>query len=660
MTAEERGRSLPSPGLSWERGHTPYSTRFADIYHSREGGVLESRHVFLGGNDLPAAWQGRDSFCIAELGFGTGLNFLTAVELWRRTRPVSARLHYVAVEGFPLLPAELGESLVSWRELEVLARGLVASYPEPQRGFHRVFPAVDGLEPGSVCLTLLFGDAADMLAQLEAEVDAWFLDGFAPDKNPQMWSARIFAEVARLSRPGASAATYSAAGVVRRGLDAAGFDVARAPGFGAKREMLRARFRSAVSAPSSLQPWFARASHGPARGHAAIVGAGLAGAYAAAALARRGWRTTIIDRHSGPAAEASAVPRAVMAPRLTAAPALDGRYYAAAWRFALDALNSSRASVEHARTGSLQLAGSDELERLADIASAGALPAPYLAHVDAQEASDIAGVRLLSGGLHFPQGGWLAPRGLCAAIAGQSEWCMGREVSGLDQAGGRWRVMDTSGRAIAEADAVVLAGALGIKRFKEAEWLPLEARRGQVTLASSNARSAALRAVLVYGGFITPSHHGTHMVGATFDTVGPDVTSAEVRAEDHLRNLESLAGVVPNLLVPSPYLGGFAAVRCMSPDHLPIVGPLPDRGAYLADFANLRHGAPWARYPNASYQHGLYVMTALGARGVVSAPLAAELLACHITGEPWPLERDLVTALHPARFLVRELKRREV
>jgi tRNA 5-methylaminomethyl-2-thiouridine biosynthesis bifunctional protein len=657
---EGRGGALPSPDLVWENATTPTAARFGDVYYSRDGGLAQSRHVFLAGNDLPNGWQNKETFCVAELGFGTGLNFLATWELWRRTRAPGSRLHYVAAEGFPLTGAELGACLAPWQELRPLGDALIAAYPAPQRGFHRVFPALSPHERGEVTLTLLYGDAAEMLTQLEAEVDAWFLDGFAPDKNPQMWSPAIFTQMARLSRSGASAATYSVAGDVRRGLDAAGFDVMRAPGFGGKLEMLRARFRGDGARSSALQPWFARAPRAAARGHAAILGAGLAGAHTAAALARHGWTSTLIDRHDAVAGEASGSPRAVMAPRLTAAPAHDGRFYAAGWRFMLDDLARNAGVVGREAGGSLQLGTDGGAERLAEIAAAGALPQGFLMPVDAKQASDIAGVRLTRGGLFFPQGGWIEPQTLCAALAEPSDKRFGTAAVSLVRNGLRWRVQDAAGATIVDADAVVFANALGMKNFTDAAWLPLEGLRGQVTLTATTPAAEALRAVLLYGGFVTPAYRGVHAVGATFDAAPTSTTNAVVSVEDHARNFASLAEVAPGLLAQPSVIGGFAAVRCMSPDHLPLVGPLPDRGDYVKDFAELRHGHPWARYPNARYQQGLFVLTGLGARGVVSAPLAAELLASHITGAPWPLERDLVNALHPARFLVRELKRRAI
>ncbi len=229
---------------------------------------------------------------------------------------------------------------------------------------------------------------------------------------------------------------------------------------------------------------------------------------------------------------------------------------------------------------------------------------------------------------------------------------------------GLWRIYNHAGDVVVEADIVVLANALGVRALPQTSWLPLVARRGQMTFAPATARSTRLRSVLSYGGSITPVFRGCHSIGATFESVDTDAadSATDVRAEDHLYNLAMLETAIPGLMtgLRTDALTGRAAVRCTSPDHLPLIGPLPQQDIYLATFAELRHGHPWTSYANANYLPGLYTLAGLGSHGVVSAPLAAELLACHITGEPWPLERDLVTALHPARFLVRDLKRRDV
>lgn len=641
-----RLRAMPAPGLEWQAGLTPASSRFGDIYFSRDGGLDQARHVFLDGCDLPEAWAGGQQFTVGELGFGTGLNFLATWALWRQSAPPGARLHYIAVEGFPLLRDELEQCLAAWPELQTFVRDLLRVYPPAQPGFHRLFPAPD------VTLTLLYGEAAAMLTQIEACVDAWYLDGFAPEKNPEMWSAEVLTEVARLSRPDARLATYSVAGDVRRGLEAVGFEVHRSPGFGHKREMLKARFRGSASVPR-LQPWFARAqAHTPAR--AVIIGAGIAGASVAHALQRRGWKSVVIDQGGALAGGASGNPAAVLLPRLTASPNLDGRFYAGAYRFLLAHLEAL--SFDFERCGVLQLAtDAQEAARQDAVAAQGPLPEPWVRRVDAAEASAIAGVHVPHSALHFPHSGWISPRALCAALTAESDVRLGQEAATLTY-DGVWRVRDELGEEIAQGEIVVLANAQGAARFAQTAGLPLLARRGQITLAPPTAASASLRTVLSYGGYITPAAQGTHNIGATFE----DGDAPDVRAADHQHNLGALADAVPALGTgwDGAAISGRASVRCTTLDHMPMVGPIPARDSYLRDFADLAHGHPWARYPQATYLPGLFALTGLASRGMVSAPLAAEVLAAEICGEPWALERDLVTALHPARFIVRDLKRR--
>ncbi len=646
-----RERRLPDPGLVWDDG-VAAAAHFGDVYFSRDGGLAETRHVFLSGCDLPQAWSEADCFTVGELGFGTGRNFLATWELWRKTHKPGARLHYIAVEGYPLTPDELRRCLTPWPELADLAQGLLRVYGAPQPGFHRLFLG------DNIFLTLLFGEAACVLEQLEANVDAWFLDGFAPDRNPAMWSSEVFTQIAQLSHAGTRLATYSAASDVRRGLDATGFDITKAPGFGTKREMLRGRFRG-TQHTSRLQPWFARPVRTHKQGHAVIIGGGIAGTSAAHALQRRGWRTTIIERNAALADGASGNPVGVLMPRLTAAPNLDGRFYAGAWRTALNGLSDI-----NDRCGLLQLAtDGGEATRHIAIAANGLLPESFLSYVTADQASDIADCKVQHSALYFPQGGWCDPRAFCHALSAASDVILNTAVGALHHDGSMWRIMNDAGDLVMQADVVVLANAHGAAALPASAWLPLQVRRGQITMAPPTPHSRGLRTVLTYGGYMTPAHNGAHSIGATFDWVAASDlnTPPPVIAKDHVRNLDDLARVLPDIMtgLDMDALTGRAGFRCTTLDHLPMAGPLPSAETYQRDFAELRHGHPWARYPEAVYQPGLYTLTGLGARGLVSAPLAAEIVASHICGEPWPLERDLVTALHPARILVRDLKRRE-
>ncbi|MGZ6243955.1 MAG: bifunctional tRNA (5-methylaminomethyl-2-thiouridine)(34)-methyltransferase MnmD/FAD-dependent 5-carboxymethylaminomethyl-2-thiouridine(34) oxidoreductase MnmC [Candidatus Binataceae bacterium] len=647
---------LAAPGVRWDGDGVAASGRFGDVYFSRDGGLAEKRHVFLGGCGLPAAWAGRAQYCVGELGFGTGLNFLATWQAWARNGPPSGVLHYLAVEGYPLGTGELATCARLWPELGPYAAALAQVYPEPQAGFHRLFPTLGpGAQP-RIVLTLLMGDVEAMLRGLEARVDAWYLDGFSPERNPAMWTPGVFDAIARLSQSGARVATYTATGAVRRGLADAGFTVARSAGFGRKREMLSGRFAARLRS-NDAEPWFAAAAP-VTHGHAAIIGGGIAGAAAAQALRRRGFATTIVERHTVLAEEASGNAAAIAMPRLTAGAAVDGDFYALAWPFAQRNWTEAGASAFAQRCGLLQLAVDfAEAARQATIAETGALPSALLRAVTAGEASALAGCDVPYAALHFPHGGVLAPRRYCARAAEGSTVITNTAVADLRTDGDRWRVIGRDGEVVT-ADVVVLANAGEARAF--APDLPLIARRGQITAAPPTPHSRDLRAVLSYGAGITPLIDGRHYVGATFAPARGDASDVAPRAEDDAKNLAALGRVMPELVegMDLSALTGRAAVRWSTPDHLAIAGPLPDIEAYRADYEGLHHGRHWVRYPWARYRRGLFALTGLGAYGLVTAPLAAELLACSITGEPQPLPRPLVHALHPARFLVRSLKRR--
>ncbi len=210
----------------------PYSHAFDDHFYSRNDGRLECGHVFLAGNDLPRRWQRPGPFRIGELGFGTGLNLCETWRQWRETAPADASLHITSFELFPMSGADIGRALARWPEIARERDALVNLWPQNPSGRIEIT-----LEP-RVRLTVVCGAALDNLPQEETEFDAWFLDGFAPSRNPAMWSAELMAAVFQRTLPGGSFATYTAAGFVRRNLAAAGFTVLRQPGFAEKREML--------------------------------------------------------------------------------------------------------------------------------------------------------------------------------------------------------------------------------------------------------------------------------------------------------------------------------------------------------------------------------------------------------------------------------------
>ncbi|MGH1376159.1 MAG: tRNA (5-methylaminomethyl-2-thiouridine)(34)-methyltransferase MnmD [Alphaproteobacteria bacterium] len=215
----------------------PRSEQFDDVYFSVHDGLAETQHVFLAGNDLPQRWRGRDHFTICETGFGTGLNFLAALQMWKRDPERPDNLHFISFEKFPLDRDFIEQSLFHWGELSELSDVFLSNYPSDLHdGIHK-FYVVDGVQ-----VTLIFGDVNDAIPVLNDAIDCWFLDGFKPSSNPDMWSDIVFQNMARLSNRGASFATFTAAGFVRRGLQGVGFDVRKVCGFGRKREMAVGRY----------------------------------------------------------------------------------------------------------------------------------------------------------------------------------------------------------------------------------------------------------------------------------------------------------------------------------------------------------------------------------------------------------------------------------
>jgi tRNA 5-methylaminomethyl-2-thiouridine biosynthesis bifunctional protein len=644
------------PGLVLRDG-VPVSTRFDDVYFSREDGLAETAHVFLQGCGLPNAWRGpsRPSFTVAETGFGTGLNFLATWQLWRETRPAGGVLHYVAVEGFPLTRGQLADALSAFPRLGHLADRLRTRYPEPiTGGTHRIW-----FETDRVCLTLLIGEAAEVLAGLEARADAWFLDGFAPAKNPSMWRAEVLSEVARLSGPGTRLASFTAAGAVRRGLAEVGFAVEKRAGYGRKRDCIAATFAGPVS-PFSGEPWYAPP---PTRslGRVAVIGAGVAGAAAVGALALRGVETLWLDRHGRIGAEASGNPAGLLMARPTADGDVQGALSGAAFRFALD--RAADAGVPVGGDGVLELATDDTaLSRYREMADAGHLAPISAALLDAGQANDVAGVSLDRPALWHRTGGCVDPRAWSAALAGERRPIQAT-VGSLEPGPDGWTLLDPEGRTIARADAVILASAMLSPALAPAAHLPVEAIRGQVTRLAETAASRRLQSCVAFGGYLSPTVGGTHVAGATYTRGGfaPTDWPVAVQADDHRRTLGLFPEALARLFDPAPsVLGGRAAIRAVTPDRQPIAGPLCDAAALAEAYGHLRFDAKRLDGGPPAFLEGVFAVTGLGSRGLVTAPLMAELAVSQMLGEPWPVDRAMAASVHPNRFLIRDLRRRRI
>lgn len=644
--------------LDWDENGVPQSRLYGDVYFSRASGLAETEHVFLAQNDLAqrfAALQGNQHLVIGETGFGTGLNFLCAWHLFERTANTQARLHFVSVEKHPLTRDDLQRALALWPELQEQAAQLLQQYVALHPGYQRLVFA-----GGRVVLTLLVGDVLECLPSLDARVDAWFLDGFAPAKNPQMWQPALFAELARLSAPGATLGTFTSAGFVRRGLTDAGFDMQRVPGHGHKREILRGYLRTAETTASD-KPWFARPACEAAERHAVIIGAGLAGCATAASLAARGWRVTVLERHAEAAQEGSGNPQGVLYLKLSAHGTALSRLVVSGFSYTRRLLGNLQAGQDWQACGVLQLIY-DEKERERQAELAAAFPFALVHPLSREHAQELAGVALPEGGLFYPDAGWANPPALCRWLLQQPgiELQTYAEALELRRDGPNWKVLSNE-TVLADAPVVVLANAADAARFSQSAWLPLKRIRGQISCLPATTQSNQLRTVLCAKGYVAPPREGTHTLGASFNFQQIDDAPSVVEHQSNLDMLEQISKDLYDRLQADPQqtesLQGRVAFRCTSPDYLPMIGPMAEPQAFAETYAALGRNARQPQHASCPWLSGFYVNTAHGSRGMISAPLSGELLAAWLNDEPLPLPREVAEACHPNRFLLRKLIR---
>ena len=599
-----KGSPTEATPLEWSGDGQPRSRIYGDVYFSAEDGLAEARAVFLQGCGLPEAWRGRRRFTVGELGFGTGLNVAALIDLWLRTRPPGGQLHVFSLEAHPIAAEDAARALVRWPELAPIAQRLTAAWPGRASGPHRIeFPDL------GVIVDVAIGEAAEALADWSGAADAWFLDGFAPDRNPAMWREEVLGLVAARSVPGASAATFTVAGAVRRGLTAAGFAVEKAPGFGRKRERLVARM-----------PGVAPADAPPRR--VAIIGAGVAGASAARAVAALGGEPVLIEAEDL-GAGASGNPAALVTPRLDAGLGPPARLFAQAFRRCLALYEADPDAIIARHALQVAVQPRDAL-RFATVAASDLFEPRSLQPLDAGEASERLGEPAPQA-LDLTAGLVIEPR---LALAAWSPPIIRARVARAEPAAEGWRLLDAEGEMIAEADLVIIAA--GLASGELAAGLPLSPVRGQASWVA--AFEGPRPPAAAFGGYVLPMREGL-LFGATHDRGD---TGCEVRPGDHPRNLQALAEGLPRLAarLEGHSLEGRASIRVATPDFLPVAGPAPDSPP------------------------GVYVLTGFGARGFTLAPLLAEHVVAMALGAPSPLPRSLAAIVEPSRFAARAKRRR--
>jgi tRNA 5-methylaminomethyl-2-thiouridine biosynthesis bifunctional protein len=633
-------KELKKASLEW-RNEQPYSTLYGDVYFSTDAinprqGIEETQYVFLNHNQLHERWQSlspSSTFVIAETGFGTGLNFLSACRLWLDSIPNQARLHFISVEKHPLNRDQLLQIYALWPEFKAISDALIAQYTTLTEGFHRF-----NLFSGQVILTLLIGDATDMFSKLHAKVDAWFLDGFSPAKNPEMWQPALYAQMARLSSHHATFATFTSAGAVRRGLESVGFNVKKSIGYGKKREMSYGHIDKAHADSDNHQK------------SVIIIGAGIAGCATAYALAHRGWQVTLVERHNTIAQEASGNPRGVIYPRLASQSTTQDHLALCSYLYTLRLLTQlPLAQSEIDLCGLLQLGfNSREATKLLEI-DKRRLGDDLARYVDSIEASSLAGIQLNSHALYFPQAGWVNPSAFCSALIKHSnvKLVLNTEVLNLIKQDDVWEVHSASNESL-QSHAVVIANANDALRFEQSAHLPLSAVRGQMSTVEACELSTKLKTVVCTDGYLTPMQGNTHCLGATFSNTE---ISTEVRESDNQTNLAMIKKMSADLVgFDLEKMQGRAALRCTTPDYLPLVGELVN--AHCLKQSPPKHISPPPMLPK---YEGLYINVGHGSKGLTTAPFCAEILASIMSQEPLPAPMQLIQALNPNRYLLKKI-----
>ena len=654
--------TVQAADIEWRNG-VPYSRQFKDIYFSFADGLAESRHVFIDGNNLITRWKYLSksmvqNFSIGETGFGTGLNFLLTWSLWRKHSLSGMRLQYFSCEKYPLKKSDLRQVMEMWPELTELTEQLLARWPALTPGRHCIEFIKD-----RVTLILMIGDAQEMFDSLlqsghvqeekklpTPKIDAWFLDGFAPSRNEDMWNVRLCATIAMLSGNNTTLATFSVARSVRESLASVGFVLEKRPGFAYKREMLCARMSGISEAVSVQKPktaWHYPYFFDKPDKKVIIVGGGLAGAFAAYFLSIRGWHVTVMDKASSVGQGASGNPQAVTFPHFSAYDSPMSRLMLQAWHYSMKFYHDfCDDSIPHQLNGLINIANSlkNDSALLHFIEQH-----PQLGKfLDSESISDIAGNTIDSSGFFFRDGGWIDGAALCKKLLDfpNIECRKQQNVTDLHYLDGEWHLNGLS------ASKVILATGSSAHLFKQTSYLPIKGIRGQMTFLPAQGK---LVQVPVCGiGHILPAYADKIAIGATYDLKHQHAFCDQ---KDDLKNIEKIQSMPIQFEHTGAVSHHWSGVRAVTPDYLPISGPVACEEKFLHQYHSLQKNASKYIHSEQVIYPGLYVLAGFGSRGLVTTPYCARWLAGILNHEMSILSRTMQQALSPSRFLYRLIVR---
>lgn len=639
--------------IEWSDQLEPFSKRFGDHYFNTDEGINESNYVFLQGNELNKRWLDCEQsfFCIAESGFGTGLNFLNTCLLFQQfliknsDRPLK-QLFFSSFEKYPLNKNDLLKALKRWPCLAPYSKPLVEQYPLPLTGCHRL-----KLTEFNITLDLWFGDISETLATLYQPVaglfDCWYLDGFSPDKNPEMWNQALFRQIAASCKTDAGIATFTAAGFVRRGLQEAGFTIKKRKGYGKKREML--------SGCLSIKK--REAEHNTEK-EIAIIGGGISSACLTLALIQRGYKVSLYCKDKQLAEGASSNLQGALYPLLNAEHNSLSQLFANAFLYSCNYVKQISQSnpFDFDFSGLLQLYYDNSASKKLNKIAQGNFPPELVCKKNSDETDKIAQLNINQTALYYPLAGWLSPKQMVEAIFNKAQkegdltLHFDHKLECFDKLEQGWRCHFANKAVIHKQ--LILTTAMETLNFKQCEAVPLSAARGQVTHIPTTPSLQKLKVTLCHQGYLTPVNNHLHCMGASFKR---HQLNREISQQEQLENKQKLAKCITDKewvkQINIDHQNANVAIRCMTRDHFPYLGQVADYQKIKALY--LQTG----KTDMQSILDDLFILTGLGSRGLCSAPLLAELLASLINHEPLPLNKEIIDKMSISRQWLSYLKK---
>lgn len=629
-----------------------HNTKFKDYYFAITDPIGERQSVFIDGNSLTRRFRSLQPgrlIRIGETGFGTGLTFIIACVNFLSEASRSARLQWISTERFPLKSNDLIQTIKSLpltAEMKRLAHELVVGWPDPIPTCHRRF-----FGDGRIILDLHFNDATKVINELSGTVDAWCLDGFAPDRNPEIWKPTLFKAIAQKSHQDTTFSTFTSARKVRDGLIDAGFEVKKVSGFAKKRE----RFEGKFLGNQTINPWTPNSSiH--SQHSIAIVGAGLAGAWTAYAFARRRIPVVVFERQT-PAFAASGNSQGITYAKLS----IEATPNSLLQMQSLAHLKNwfQIFSADHWNQSGVIMLAQNAKERLHQKKLIEALPNSYplMQSITRREASNLAELPLACGGLFLPDAGWLNPRSCVWELLSHPlitivPYRHVRQFKRVEELSLLEFERDTLGIHQHPCNTVIWTNALEAQKHVPMP-LSLKPVRGQITYVQSENYP---KIPICGDAYVTPQSHGLMTCGATYT---PNSENLAPTLEDDLTNIDAINSlVIKPIWDHKQVVGNRASIRTATPDYMPVIGQVAQSAIWKSLLGGLKYDAKFQPTQPLPYVRGHYVLAGLGSRGTLTAPVAAELLVSQILGEVLPVSESIRDALSPDRFFRRKLVRR--